>query len=322
MGRLIWPALLTVVAVIAVAVASAGRDTHADLEYLEAVRRQAGELSKDGDALRVVTSHLSRVERNELQLAIDGIRDDIDEGMTLVEDGAPSEALIGINSLYRQALESWTVGISGFESGILTAADDPSNTIVVDNLANAMAEMRTGDRVYVDLVRELAADDIPDPVGAMPNVVLMPADGELLVLSQAYVAASRSINSKIALRPGLGVSEISSDPLWNVNPDDETVVPATEAITFAVVVSNKGNVESEPGSLRLTLSGVGDPVVIDQTVGVLAPGQQTAIMFEDMAVESGGLYEVKASLETIQLDTDFDDNELSVIFMVNASQDG
>jgi CARDB len=320
--RLFWPALITVVAIVAVAVSAAGRDTRLDLAYLDAVRDQSAELSLDGDALRVVISRLSRIERDELVTAIDTIRTDLQVGQDLVDQGPPSDTLIGINSLYRQAILAWTVGISGFESGILTAADDPSNTVVVDNLANALAEIRDGDRLYEDLVRELGMDEIPDPVGSMPSVVLMPADGELASLADAYVVAARSVNAMIALRPGLGLSQITSDPLWNVNPDDQTVLPATDLVTFSVVVSNKGNVASDPTPLRLTLSGNGDPVVATQQVPVLEPGEQTAIDFVDMAVVAGGPFEVKAELEVIQLDVDLDDNALAVIFMVNEAQSG
>lgn len=320
--RLFWPALITIVAIIAVAVSAAGRDTRAELGYLDTLRDQTAELSLDGDALRVVISRLSRIERSELVTAIDAIRTDLQDSQDLVDAGPPSDSLIGINSLYRQAILAWTVGISGFESGILTAADDPRNTVVVDNVANALAEIRDGDRLYEDLVRELGMDEIPDPVGSMPAVVLMPADGELASLADAYVIAARSVNAKIALRPGLGLSEITSDPLWNVNPDDQTVMPATDLVTFSVVVTNKGNVASDITPLRLTLSGAGDPVVITQQVPALDPGQQTAIDFVDIPMAPGGPYEVQAELEVTQLDVDLEDNMLGVIFMVNEAQAG
>ena len=57
-GRFIWPLLITAAALVAVAVSSAGRDTRADLVYLDTVQDQAGALATRGDALREVIATL------------------------------------------------------------------------------------------------------------------------------------------------------------------------------------------------------------------------------------------------------------------------
>jgi hypothetical protein len=214
-------------------------------------------------------------------------------------------------------LEAWTVGVSGFTSGILAAADNPTDTVVTDNIGNALAELRAGDRLYTDLVRELEAEDVPDPVAPLPEVLMLPAEGELFTLSLAYVEAARSPNSGIALRPGLQVSSIASDPLWNVDPSDQAIVPATELLNFSVVVGNAGNVASEPEPLELTLSGESDPVVLSEMVPVLEPGEQTAVQFLEIPVTPGSLYEVAASLSAVTNDVDLEDNVVSVLFEVN-----
>jgi hypothetical protein len=316
-GRLLWPALLTAAAVVAVVVSGAGTDTRAELAYLDAMHETASDLSLGGETLRVVISRLSRIERTELVTATDGIRADLETALELVEAGPPSDTLIAANALYRQALEAWTVGVSGFTSGIVAAADDPSSIVVVDNIANALAELRAGDRLYADLVRELSREEVPDPVAPMPEMVMVPAEGELLTLSLAYVEASRSVNSGIALRPGLRVASITSSPLWNVNPSDQAVVPATEQIDFSVVITNAGNVVSEPERIDLTLGGASDPLVLTDTVPPLEPGEQTAIQFLEIPIVAGGVYEVVASLPELANDIDLEDNVLSVMFEVN-----
>lgn len=316
-GRLLWPAVVTAAAVVAVVVSGAGSDTRAELEYLDVMHETASDLAMGGETLRVVISRLSRIERTELVTATDGIRENLEAGLELVEGGAPSEALIAANALYRQAIEAWTVGVSGFTSGIQAAADDPASTVVVDNIANALAELRAGDRLYADLVRELGREEVPEPVGPMPELVMVPAEGELLTLSIAYVEAARSPNSGIALRPGLRVASIVSDPLWNVNPSDQAVVPATDLVAFSVVITNAGNVASEPERLDLTVGGTSDPLTFNETVPVLEPGEQTAIQFLEIPVAPGGVYEVVASLPELTNDTSLEDNMLSVMFEVN-----
>jgi hypothetical protein len=316
-SRLLLPAVITAVAVVAVVVSGAGADTRAELDYLDTMYETAAELSTGGETLRVVISRLARIERSELVTATDGIRASLEAGLELVEAGPPSDTLTATNALYRQAIEAWTVGVSGFTSGILAAADDPSSTVVVDNIANALAELRAGDRIYADLVRELGREEVPDPVGPMPELVMVPAEGELLTLSLAYVEASRSPNSGIALRPGLRVASIASEPRWNVNPSDQAVVPSTETVDFWVVITNGGNVASEPERIDLTVGGAGEPVALTDTVPVLEPGEQTSIQFVEIPVVPGGVYEVVASLTELTNDTDFEDNTLSVMFEVS-----
>jgi len=189
--------------------------------------------------------------------------------------------------------------------------------VVVDNIANALAELRAGDRIYADLVRELGREEVPDPVAPMPELVMVPAAGELLTLSLAYVEASRSPNSGIALRPGLRVASIASEPRWNVNPSQQAVVPSTELVDFWVVVTNAGNVASDPERIDLTVGGASEPVVLTERVPVLEPGEQTSIQFLEIQVVPGGIYEVVASLTELTNDTNFEDNTVSVMFEVS-----
>jgi hypothetical protein len=303
--------------VVAVVITSAGDDTRAEFEYLGELHESASELTIGADSLRVVISRLARIERSELETATNGLREDLEIALELVERGPTSSNLVGANAVYRRAVEAWTVGVSGFASGILTAADDPTSTVVSDNIANALAELRAGDRLYSDLLRELEAEEVPDPVAPMPEILMLPAEGELFTLSLAYVEAARSPNSGIALRPGLRVASITSDPLWNVDPNDQAIVPATEQLTFSVVVDNAGNIPSEPEPIELTLVGESDPVIISETIPALEPGQQTAIRFLEVPVTPGTLYEVAAALTDVTNDIDLEDNTLTVLFEVN-----
>ncbi len=317
LARFIWPLVITAAAVVAVVVTSEGDDTRAELQYLDALHESATDLSVGADTLRVVISRLSRIERSELVTATDGLREDLETALDLVESGPGSEPLVAANAVYRRAVEAWTVGVSGFTSGILAAADDPTDTVVTDNIANALAELRAGDRLYTDLVRELEAEEVPDPVAPLPEVLMLPAEGELFTLSLAYVEAARSPNSGIALRPGLRVASITSDPLWNVDPSDQAVVPATELLSFSVVVGNAGNIASEPEPIELTLDGESDPVVLSEMVPGLEPGEQTAVQFLEIPVIPGGVYQVAANLPSIADDVDLEDNGVSVMFEVN-----
>jgi hypothetical protein len=316
-GRLLWPVIITILAIVAVVVSGAGSDTRADLEYLDEVHEQSVGLSVGGDSLRAVVSRLSRIDRTELVTVVDGIREDVAIALAMADEGPPSDSLVSVNALYRQALDAWDKGVGGLASGLLTAADDPSNGAVADIVANALAELRAGDQHYATMVGELGREDVPDPVAPMPEVEMLPTEGELFSLASIYVTAARSPNNELPLRPSLAVSQVIPQPDWTVNPEGQVVVPSTESIIFSIVITNTGNVVSLEETLRLSVAGDGEPSGEEVPVISLRPGQQTSVVFEPVPVEGGGVYEVTATLIVGGSDAAFDDNEISVVFSVN-----
>ncbi len=315
--RLIWPLLIVVAVILAVVVSAAGEETRVELDYLGSVHAQSAELAKSGDALREVVSRLQRIDRNEFVAVIDGIREDIAAGLTLSEAEPPITSLVSVHALYRETLVTWDAGLATFSEAILAAADDPENPAVVDGVAEGLAEIRAGDQTYARMVAAMAREDIPEPLAPMPTVVLMPAEGRLLSLAASYVDSARSENSRLALRPGLSVSQLVSEPEWQVNPDEQAVMPATTAAEFSVVVSNVGNIRSEIVPLVLELIGGPEPIRLSDAVGPLEPQQQVTVIFDPVAVEPGGIYEIRATLAVAGNDSSFDDNEISVEFSVN-----
>ena len=315
-----WPLLVVAAVVVAVVVSSAGEETRVELDYLGNVQGQSGDLARSGDALRDVVSRLQRIDRNELVTVIDGIEQDLAVGLELTEQGPPIDSLIAVNALFREALETWNEGVTGFERAILSAADEPENLAAIDAVADALAEIRAGDHAYARMVAAMGREDVPEPLSPMPAVTLMPAEGRLLGLAVAYVDSARSENSGLALRPGLAISQIVSEPAWQINPDGQAVLPATSTVVFSVVISNVGNVDSEPAPVVLELIGGPEPVRLSDEVDVLAPEQQTTVVFDGTSVEAGGLYEIRASLVVTGNDVSFEDNEVSVEFTVNTEE--
>lgn len=315
--RLIWPLLIVIAVILAVVVSAAGEETRVELDYLKSIQSQSADLARSGDALRDVISRLQRIDRTEFVTVVDGIRDDLAAGLALTEQDAPIPSLIGVHALYREALETWESGVAAFAAGVLVAADEPENPAAVDAVAEGLAEIRAGDRAYARMVDAMGREDVPEPLAPMPAVTLMPAEGRLLSLADSYVDSARSENSELGLRPGLAVSQVIADPEWQVNPDDQAVMPATTAATFSVVVSNVGNIRSETIPLVLELIGGPEPIRITDQLLPLEPGQQMTLVFEPITVEPGTVYEVRATLAATGNDSSFDDNEIAVEFRVN-----
>ncbi len=312
------PIVLVGMALVALGISSAGSDTRVEIEYLERISDQSEQLALGGDALRDVVSRLSRIDRPELVTVIDDLRAEIALGLELVEEEPPSEELFAVRSLYRVALQQWALGVAQFGSGVLLAADDTESSQPTNAIAEAIVALRAGDELFADLISELERLDVRDPVRPLREVMLTPAGGEAVDLGRAYARAARSENNGIGLRPGLAVSMIVAEPDWQLNPDEVVVMPATESATFSVIISNVGNIISMSEELVLTVAGAGEPVTFTVTIDPLEPQAQTTIEFDPVPVIGGEIYEVSAVITVRDIDANFKDNEVRVIFEVNS----
>jgi len=153
-----------VAVIVGLIVSASGDETRAELDYLQEMQSQAVEISKGGDALRDVVSRLQRIDRTEFVTVIDGIMEDLAVGLAFIENDPPTPSLTPVRSMYRQALRTWEDGVEGYGASVLEAADNPESLLVVDTMADSLAELRAGDTFYADLVVEMRRIDIPNPL--------------------------------------------------------------------------------------------------------------------------------------------------------------
>ncbi|MFP3883557.1 MAG: hypothetical protein ACLFWH_14750 [Actinomycetota bacterium] len=318
MTRLILPGLVIAVVTIAAVVSAAGEETRLELEYLESIRSQADQLAVSGTSLADVMSRLDEVDRDEFTTVFNGVGSDLDEAQIFAGEGPPTDSLIPVWALYRQALNAWDEGVRGLSSAILQAADDPDDITVINTTSDSLALLRAGDALFQDLKNEFQREEIPEPVAPPPDVSMSPTDAGLVSRSTSYVAAARRSTSQLGLRPELRVSQVVSDPAWQMNVEEQPVVPETETIAFSAVITNSGNVASEPESLTMELTGGAEPVVANAEVPALEAGEQTAVEFSPLEVIPDTLYEVRVTLELGNPDADMTDNELRVQFTVSS----
>lgn len=320
MGRLLLPLLITMALIIAVVVTAAGEETRTELEYLDEIRGQATALARSGAAIKQMMPRLREIGRDEFTTVMDSAANDIDVALSLVGSEPPVDSLIPIWSLYRQAVAAWDSGVSTLSSAILQAADQPDDATVANLIGDGLADLRAGDELFDVLRSEVEREEIPDPITPLTDVNLFPADsGGLASLAGTYVAAARASTNNLGLLPGLRVSQVLADPDWDVSVEDEVVIPFTETVVFSVVVTNVGNVASEPGTLSLELMGGEVPVRATAQLPTLDPSGQTTIQFEPMEVAPDTAYQVTGELIVDGPDSDPSDNRQSTTFTVNAA---
>lgn len=311
------PVLLVTVALIALSASGAGGDARAEIEYLNEISAQVEAIALGGESLRSVATRLSTIDRPELEVVIGDLRSDLAAAMEFADQDPPSVELFAVRSLYRLALRAWDSGSGNFGEGILAAADNPGDAAPVDTIANSIVSMRSGDRLFADLLIEIDRVDVRDPVTPFRDAALSPGEGTAVSLAVSYSLAARSATNGLALRPGLGVSQLNASPEWQLNPDELVIMPATEEATFSAVVSNTGNLVSVEEQLVLTFSGGAEPIEMTALVAPLEPGAQTTVAFEAIPVAPGGTYEVMVEISVSDIDASFEDNIIQVTFRVN-----
>lgn len=311
------PVLLVAVALIAMSASGAGGDARAEIEYLNEMSAQVETIALGGESLRSIATRLSTIDRPELVVVIDDLSSDLAAAMEFANQEPPSTKLFAVRSLYRLALRAWDSGAGNFGEGVLAAADNPGDPAPVDTIANSIVSMRSGDRLFTDLLFEIDRVDVRDPITPLRSVALSPGDGPAVSLAVSYSLAARSATNGLALRPGLGISQLVASPEWQLSPDDLVIMPATEEATFSAVVSNTGNLVSADEQIVLTFTGAADPIEIAAVVPPLEPGAQTTVAFEPISVVPGQTYEVMVEIIVSDIDASFEDNIIQVTFRVN-----
>ncbi|MFZ0014581.1 MAG: hypothetical protein WAL25_10765 [Acidimicrobiia bacterium] len=316
-GRILVPVLIAIALVLAVVVTASGEETRAELEYLDEIRAQATALSRGGASIAEVMPRIREIDRDEFTTVFESVSADVDVAQAFVSGEPPTDSLIPVWALYRQAVQAWDDGVSGLLAGILQAADHPDDVDAVSVVGDGLAELRAGDNLYEDLQVEFDREEVPEPVAPLTTVSLTPADGGVNRLASSYVAAARSSTNNLGLRPGLSVAQILASPRWQINVEGQPIVPATDTMTFSVVITNVGNVASDPQTLSLTLTDGVEPVDIEAEIPALRPNGQTTIEFEPLPVDPEILYEVEVEIIVNGLDSDTTDNQLRTQFTVN-----
>jgi hypothetical protein len=318
-ARFLWPTLILAAVIVAVVVSAAGEETRTELAYLDEMRSQAGELARSGAVIDDIMSRLAEINREEFTTAFDSVTADLDVAVDFVADEPPTESLIPVWSLYRQAVQAWSDGAEDLSTAILQAADDPEDDAVVNVVGDALADLRAGDNIYEDLRSEFEREEIPEPVAPLADVRMSPTETGLFSQSASYVAAAQRSANGLGLRPGLRVSQVVAEPEWEINVERQAVVPTTDTITFTAVITNAGNIASEVESVQMRLEGGADTVAAVAEVPSLEPNGQTTVAFPEAQVVPDNPYKVTVELILTNPDSDPTDNLLDVEFHVNAS---
>lgn len=318
-ARLLWPLLIVIALIFALVVTAAGESTRTELTYLDEISTQSAALSRSGSSLRQLMPRIREVDRDEFTTVFDNLSSDLAVARAFVADEPPTESLVPVWALYRQAVQTWSDGVETLSVSLLHAADDPQDSSVVNVVSDGLADLRAGDNLFDDLIADLDREEIPEPVTPPVDVNIYPGEGGLNTLATSFVAAAQASTNGLGLRPGLRVSQVVTDPPWQLNVERQAVIPATEEVAFSAVITNVGNVESTPETIEMTIISAEEERLRVQSIEIppLAPDGQVVVQFDPIAIEPEALHQVEMELAINGVDTDLTDNRIVIQFTVN-----
>jgi len=151
----------------------------------------------------------------------------------------------------------------------------------------------------------------------MPALRFLPNSITPVSLARLYATAAGAQNSPLALRADLAVEQVTSQPELVTNPDGDLVVSSAESIAVDVVVANRCNADAPAQILNLELLSLDGAETRTVDVPELAPGGQTTVTFDNLAVVPGQTYQLGVALSLSVADGDPTNNAITLAFIVN-----
>jgi len=308
-----------VILALAIAVALARSDRQASREYLDA----AFDIATGEEALATqfadLVDRLREMSRPVVTQTLELLEADsgvLVEELTRVEAPGQDE-LFRANSFLAIAVASWRDGLTGFRLAILTLSNDPLDEAGRAQLEASLNDLRVGDAAYEEFQATVRVVPESDALAVpFPSVDFVPAaSADLFTLDE--------IIRKMLQAPGLGVvtnvgiADIRLDPGPTGERNGIPVVPVSDTLTAEATISNNGTVPVDTIIINLTLvSNTGETYEERRAIERLEPGELTTVIFTDLPVVGGRLYEIAFALGGT--DDDSSDDRESFQFLRNA----
>ncbi len=305
-------------ALLAVTLGSLGERTRTSSVALEDLRDETVRLERDAGTFQDLLLRMPAVERSEFEGVIADLQGSLSEVETFLADLPADLSYSGQAVVARLAVDVWKGGLEAFRTQVLLAADDPFAVTAADGIVDALLDLRAGDRLYAEFVTAMGDPELPQPVSPFPDVRFLPAGFPILTAATSYAENAKDPESPLQLRAELALGQITTEPEWLLDADENLVVIATDTLTVDVVVENRGNIPAEPQTVFLDLFSGG--AVVDTRsleVDALGPGEKTVASFIDLPVQPGGAYAVSVRVGVIDPEEQTDDNARLVEFRIN-----
>jgi hypothetical protein len=301
----------------AYAVTRAQSDRQLRREYLDLALEVAGGQEDAAFRFSDVIIRLDELARPAVTETLSEVEESVLDLSRRIESAEPPPGRLGrAHVQFAVAAQQWKDGVIGARAGIETLSETPLDPDGLAVLEAGLIDLRVGDAAYAGFLAIVLEEEGEGAGRDFPVVAFIPEESELLF-------EATDIARRIFLTPDLGVirnlavADIKLDPAPIGDDEGIPVVPLSETLDAEVTVSNRGTVEETAIAVQLNvISGDGSQVTFDQSIDGIAPGALSSLLFEDLPVEPGGLYEIVATL--LVDDDDAGDDVATLVFIRNA----
>ena len=232
-----------------------------------------------------------------------------------LDEADPPESLEVGHLFLRIATTTWRSALSDARSGLVALADSPLDEDGLETLTRGLVDLRVGDSAYAGFLSSLANIDTDLQGGGPPVVTFVPSGQEGLFDAQE-LARRLFLNENLGPVQNVAVADLRLEPGTVGRQEGLPVLAVTPNQTAEVTISNRGNIPTASIGIQLSLiNNDGALWEARQEIPLLEGGELTTLIFSDLPVEPGAIYEI---IVTSLFDDDEDeDNMLSMLFLVN-----
>ncbi|MBT8207418.1 MAG: hypothetical protein HKN07_08725 [Acidimicrobiia bacterium] len=298
---------------LAVSIRSEGRNVST---YLDLAKQVADSQEDVALSLHDVFLTLGDTERNDMLDRLGRLEAQSAAMLVDLEDAEIPGPAQRANAFLTVAVSSWTDALSSFDDAftlILDEVDDRDGKAMLDA---AFATLRVGDRAYAGF--EAALADMEEGIVTREYPQVRYVGGDRAALYDAATISTRLLALNVlSERHDLAVSAlIQPEPAGEQN--GFPVLPWTPTVEIQVVVTNAGN-ETEfevPVTLQYKSLSDANTIAIEEIIASLAPGEATSVVFSDLDITPGVIYEAEVRIRLAE-DVDGENDFWSLQFVRN-----
>ncbi len=307
--------VLGILLAIAIGVTRAAGETELTRAYLDLAFDIARTEDETAQSFSSMIIDIEDFNRASMVDRLERLEADTAELVDRLDEADPPGALEEAHLFLRIATTTWRSALSDARVGLIALADDPLDEEGLDVLGRGLVDLRVGDSAYAGFLSEIAAIDTTLQ-GDPPVVAFVPVEQDALFEPQ-------ELARRLFLAPSLGpvsnvaVADLRLEPGSVGEQEGLPVLAITDEQKAEVTISNRGNLPAANiGVLLSLISNDGELWEARQEIPLLEGGELTTLVFSDLPVEPGTIYEVIVT--SLFDDDDNDDDTFSMLFLVNA----
>ena len=267
-------------------------------------------------AFSSMIENIEDFNRASMVKLLERLEEDTEDLVDDLDAAEPPEILREGHLFLRIATVTWRGALSDARAGLVALADSPLDEDGLATLTRGLVDLRVGDSAYIGFLSSLSDVDTTLQGGSIPVVSFVPSRIDGLFDAQE-LARRLFLTENLGPVQNVAIADLRLDPASVGEQEGLPVLAITPNQAAEVTVANRGNIPTAAIEVQLSLiSNDGELWEARQEVALLQGGELITIVFSDLPVNPGVIYEIIA---TSLFDDDQDgDDSISMLFLVNA----